>query len=111
MLCDAIVYTVLQSIREEGFPTRPMKNSRLDNKTAIVTGGASGIGRAIAKRFAASGARVCILDLDGGQADTVAREITTDGGHAEAQGCDVSDQAQVKNTFQQIFQHRRVHIL
>jgi NAD(P)-dependent dehydrogenase (short-subunit alcohol dehydrogenase family) len=37
---------------------------RLDGKLAVVTGGASGIGRAVAQRFASSGACVCVLDVD-----------------------------------------------
>jgi len=104
MSSNEIVYTISQS-------TGPMKNTRLDNKTAIVTGGASGIGRAIAKRFAASGARVCIFDLDGSQAQAVAHEIKIEGGSVEALACDVSNQAQVKTVFQQIFQRGPVHIL
>lgn len=88
-----------------------MNKSRLDSKMAIVTGGASGIGRAIAKRFAASGAHVYILDLDDDQAETLAQEIKADGGKAEARACNVSDQAQVKTVFQQIFQSGPVQIL
>ena len=88
-----------------------MSNLPLNNKTAIVTGGASGIGSAIAKRFAASGARVCILDLDGNQAEAVAHEINAAGGKAEARACNASDQAQVKTVFQQIFQSGPVQIL
>lgn len=88
-----------------------MSISRLDNKTAIVTGGASGIGRAIAKRFAANGARVCVLDLDGNQAEAVACEIKADGGKADARACNVADQGQTKAVFQQIFESGPVHIL
>jgi 3-hydroxybutyrate dehydrogenase len=48
---------------------------RLEGKTAIVTGAASGIGRAIAQRFAAEGARVVIADLEQAQPEAVAKEI------------------------------------
>jgi len=67
--------------------------------------------KAIAKKFAASGARVCILDRDDTQAEIVVREIKTDSGKAEAWECDVSDQEQVKTVFQQIFQQGPVQIL
>jgi len=53
----------------------------LDGRTAIVTGGASGIGRATAMRFAAEGAIVAVLDRDGDAAAQVAQEI---GGSAHA---------------------------
>jgi len=59
-------------------------NLRLTNKIAAVTGGASGIGKAIVKKFAASGAHVCILDLDGAAAEALVREIKADGGSADA---------------------------
>lgn len=48
---------------------------RLENKTAIVTGGAQGIGRAIAERYVAEGARVMIADLDAKKAAAAAGEI------------------------------------
>jgi meso-butanediol dehydrogenase / (S,S)-butanediol dehydrogenase / diacetyl reductase len=53
--------------------------SRFDGRTAIVTGGGSGIGRAIATRFAAEGASVVVADLNGDRAEQVAGEI---GGRA-----------------------------
>ncbi|MEO0402659.1 MAG: SDR family oxidoreductase [Pseudomonadota bacterium] len=52
---------------------------RLDGKTAIVTGGASGFGDGIARKFAAEGARVMVADINGDGAEAVATEI---GGHA-----------------------------
>ncbi len=84
---------------------------RLDHKFAIVTGGASGIGRAIAKRFAVSGARVCVVDLDGDQANAVAGEIRADGGSAEGLACNVADQAQVRTVFEKVFQLGPVQVL
>jgi NAD(P)-dependent dehydrogenase (short-subunit alcohol dehydrogenase family) len=65
----------------------------LDGKIAIVTGGASGIGRATALRFAAEGARVCVADLNADGAKQVAEEIAKAGGEAIARAVDVSDVA------------------
>ena len=69
----------------------------LKNKTAIVTGGGSGIGRAIAKLFAQQEAKVFILDYDEAGADNVIEEIKATSGSAHAFKCDVSDQQQVKD--------------
>jgi acetoin reductase-like protein len=74
---------------------------RLEGKTAIVTGGAQGIGRATAKRFAADGARVVIGDLQEGGAQAVAKEITDAGGQALGIALDVRDQAQVRTVVDQ----------
>src|SRR5262249_9506858 len=68
----------------------------LSDRTAIVTGGASGIGRAIAVLFAKHGARVAILDLVPG--DT-AQQIEADGGTAVYVACDVTRQASVSDAF------------
>ncbi|MBI4552228.1 MAG: SDR family oxidoreductase [Candidatus Latescibacteria bacterium] len=69
---------------------------RLDNKIAIVTGAASGIGRAIATLYARQGARVVIADINAPGAEVVAAEITAGGGVAHAQPVDVTDEAQVQ---------------
>lgn len=84
---------------------------RLDHKGAVVTGGANGIGRAIAKTFASQGSCVHVVDIDGKQAEATAKEITEAGGRAAAYLCDVSDHACVGRIFHQIFQRDRVHIL
>ena len=69
---------------------------RLAGKTAIITGGASGLGRATALLFAKEGAQVAIADVSVDGAAAVQAEITQSGGAALAVSCDVSDQAQVK---------------
>ena len=66
----------------------------LEGKATIVTGGASGIGRATARAFAREGARVCVADANGEGAESVAKEITAQGGDAFAWRTDVTDEAQ-----------------
>lgn len=86
-------------------------NFPLSGKVSVVTGGGSGIGRAIALRFASAGSSVRILDLNLVEAEKVASEIQQAAGTATAFSCDVTDQAAVRQTFNQIFQQDRVHIL
>ncbi|HLJ56308.1 MAG TPA: 3-hydroxybutyrate dehydrogenase [Chthonomonadaceae bacterium] len=70
---------------------------RLQDRVAIVTGGASGIGREIALAFAAEGARVCVADIDATAAHRTAEEITRrTGAVAMAAAMDVTDEAQVE---------------
>ena len=68
---------------------------RLDGKTALVTGAASGIGRGIAELYAASGAAVVIADLNGGGADAVADAIRARGGRALGVAMDVASESSV----------------
>ncbi len=63
---------------------------RLTDKTAIVTGGAHGIGRAIAEMFASEGANVIIADIEATAGKAVAKEIQGQGGKATFVSCDVS---------------------
>lgn len=66
-------------------------------KAALVTGGGSGIGRALAKALAAEGASVVVADILPENAQQVASEITRAGGSALAVACDVSDRASVRD--------------
>jgi 3-hydroxybutyrate dehydrogenase len=68
---------------------------KLEGKVALVTGAASGIGRAIAQRYAREGARVVIADLQLSAAETVAHEIARAGGEALAVAMDVTDEQAV----------------
>ncbi|MFN8573134.1 MAG: glucose 1-dehydrogenase [Gemmatimonadaceae bacterium] len=70
---------------------------QLTGRTAIVTGGSSGIGQAIAILFAARGAAVTILDTS--PADTTLRAITDAGGQATYLACDVTNQSAVDLAF------------
>jgi 3-oxoacyl-[acyl-carrier protein] reductase len=71
---------------------------RLPDKRAIVTGGASGFGRAIVERFVAEGARVAILDIQ----EALAREVAAAlGERASAFACDVASSASVRDAVRQ----------
>ena len=64
-------------------------------RVAVVTGAASGIGRALAEAFAAAGSAVVLADLDGREAEAVAERLRGDGADALAVTVDVSDPASV----------------
>jgi 2-keto-3-deoxy-L-fuconate dehydrogenase len=79
---------------------------KLASKTAIVTGGASGIGLAICKLFAQEGAAVEILDRNVDEMNKAVAEITAAGGVANAVNCDVTDAAQVDAVITEIHSRR-----
>lgn len=84
----------------------------LSNKTAVITGAGSGIGRAIALLFAKQGAQVEVLDYNTAQADEVVAEIQAAGGTASAVMCDISSSASVKAAFESVAtRHSRIDIL
>ena len=67
----------------------------LDGKVALITGAASGIGKAIAELYAKQGAKVAICDINQQAADAAAAEINAAGGHAIGIAMDVTDEAAV----------------
>jgi NAD(P)-dependent dehydrogenase (short-subunit alcohol dehydrogenase family) len=77
----------------------PLDSFRLDNRRAVVTGAASGIGKAIATTFAKAGAQVVLLDLNADKATEAALEI---GKNAIGIACDVSSEASVAAAFERI---------
>ena len=66
----------------------------LKDKVTLVTGAGSGIGRAIARAYAARGAKVMVTDLNVDNAATVAQEIVASGGTATSAHLDVTDREQ-----------------
>jgi 3-hydroxybutyrate dehydrogenase len=75
---------------------------RLQDKVAIVTGAASGIGKEIALTFAREGAKVAIADLNKGAAGSVAEEIADAQGTAMAIAMDVTNEAQVEHGVEEV---------
>jgi len=84
---------------------------RVDGKVAVVTGGGSGIGEAIALKFAAHGAVIRVLDVNESAAAATCEKIAAAGGTASAHLCDVTSQFDVKASFDQLFRRERIHIL
>jgi 3-oxoacyl-[acyl-carrier protein] reductase len=68
---------------------------RFDRRTAVITGGAIGFGRAFARALVAEGATVALADIDIDMAGRTAAELVSAGGHAIAVPCDVADNNQV----------------
>ncbi len=75
---------------------------KLTGKNAIITGGGSGIGQAIALTFAAAGAKVRIIELNEAAAEATVERISQEGGEAKAFAADVSRQPEVMKVTDQI---------
>lgn len=88
------------------------RGGRLEGKVSVVTGGGSGIGRAISLSFAKEGAEVIVLDLASDRARDTAALISEAGGQVDTEVCDVSNATAVRKTFASIHsRHGGVEIL
>jgi NAD(P)-dependent dehydrogenase (short-subunit alcohol dehydrogenase family) len=84
----------------------------VNGKSVIVTGGASGIGRAYAEVMADSGARVCIFDLDGDRLDSVVADLKARGGEVWGQALDVADRLRMASGFDEVAaRHGRIDVV
>ncbi|PCH76634.1 MAG: short-chain dehydrogenase [Flavobacteriaceae bacterium] len=83
----------------------------LQGKTAIVTGGASGIGKAISLKFGENGAHVCILEIQLEAAQSTAKIILAAGGKATAYQCNVANQQEVQAVIDTISESNSIDIL
>ena len=78
---------------------------RLENKTAIVTGGASGFGAGIAQRFAHEGASVVVADINDPEGEAIASEIRDSGGDAVYIHADVTSRSDTKGMISAAVEH------
>ena len=78
---------------------------RLENKTAIVTGGASGFGAGIAQRFAHEGASVVVADINDPEGESIASEIRDSGGDAVYIHADVTSRSDTKRMISAAVEH------
>jgi NAD(P)-dependent dehydrogenase (short-subunit alcohol dehydrogenase family) len=90
---------------------KPRDEFRLDGKLAVITGAGSGIGQAIALKFAAHGATIRIVDVNQAGADATQQQIIRNGGKSSVHICDVTEQSQVKVAFAGLFAKEQIHIL
>lgn len=89
----------LAPVRTGPIQSFPMNDVfRLDGQTALITGGASGIGEATARLFAAAGAKVIVVDIDAARAKQCADSIPD----AVSFACDITDEQQVTKLFESI---------
>jgi meso-butanediol dehydrogenase/(S,S)-butanediol dehydrogenase/diacetyl reductase len=85
---------------------------RLEDKVAIVTGTARGIGKAIARRYAAEGALVTGVDVLADLGEQTAREVVADGGRMRFLAGDISSEADVRRIVKSVLdEHGRIDIL
>ncbi|CAN5322210.1 glucose 1-dehydrogenase [soil metagenome] len=76
----------------------------LEKKVVVITGGGSGIGKAISECFAAQGGIICIIELNEDAGNTTVSAIKEKGGQAICIGCNVTNQMEMISAYQQVMQ-------
>ena len=76
--------------------------ANFSGQRVLVTGGGSGLGRAVSLAFGSAGATVAVLDIDQAKATGTVSSIRAEGGTAEAFTCDVSEEQQIEETLEAI---------
>lgn len=88
------------------------ENLSLEGRVAVITGGASGMGRSSSELFAEAGAHVVVVDRDAAAAEALSAAITDSGGSAEAEILDLTDLDGIKSSVDGIGQrHGRIDVL
>ena len=82
-----------------------MSSFRLDGKTAIITGGAGGLGRSMVKQYAEAGANVVVASRTLANCETIAGEVNETGGKALAIAVDHTKPAEVDSMVEQVVSH------
>ena len=85
--------------------------NRFEDKTALVTGGGSGIGRSVCLRLASEGAHVLVVDLNSDSAQQTVTDIAASNGSATAYNCDIANHAQTTDVLQGIIAEQPIDIL
>ncbi|SFP12856.1 NAD(P)-dependent dehydrogenase, short-chain alcohol dehydrogenase family [Variovorax sp. OK605] len=101
---NAILYQLSSRPRSGPETLQPMADHHAQphGRLALVTGGGRGIGEAVCRRLAASGFRVVVADIDGGNARAVAQSLGAEPGFHHFRQFDVSDEAAVEAAFDDI---------
>ncbi|AKD54205.1 SDR family NAD(P)-dependent oxidoreductase [Spirosoma radiotolerans] len=87
-------------------------STRFTDQVAIITGGADGIGKGIARRIASEGATVALFDINSALLDHTVAEFGSQGHKVTGYVVDISDEASVKNAVEQVVQtHQRLDIM
>jgi NAD(P)-dependent dehydrogenase (short-subunit alcohol dehydrogenase family) len=87
-------------------------NRKLEGRVAVLTGAATGIGRALASRLAGEGAALCLADIDGDALEETARALASSGANVSAHTVNIADDGQVETFAREVEErHGRADVL